>query len=154
MLLRNAPHSRCREDLVVGLMLCCCQCLGSWLAAAGRGADRLLFLRGLSRRRGGIIGDFNLNESSADETNIIALVIDALDHTVVGRGDLGDQLVGEHLADVVVLSSHELDRSLTSLIFWPSLTNHSLMVASFVPSPKSGRFIRTNLANQRIIAFV
>jgi hypothetical protein len=39
------------------------------------------------------------------------------------------------------------------LIRWPSLTNHSLIVASFVPSPKSGRLILIILANHLIINY-
>jgi hypothetical protein len=84
---------------------------------------------------------FDLKNGMADWRDVIGDKLDGSDFTGGCRWNLGDKLVGEDFAQIIILSQRSRHPKPTSLTVSPTFTNHSLIVASFVPSPRSGSMI-------------
>ena len=83
----------------------------------------------------------DLENRMAYRSNVVVIKLDCWDLASGGWRDLCNELICEYFAQILVLKMNS--ELLTSSTLSPTFTNHCLIVASFVPSPRSGNFTFT-----------
>lgn len=87
----------------------------------------------------------NSHNSVSNRANSIIVEVNWPDNSRGSRRNLRHKFVSEHLAQVLILTQKNkiYVNELTSSTRWPTFTRISLMVASLVPSPRSGNLMLT-----------
>ena len=143
LLLCNVAHSGSRQWLIYIMIVNSSVLLTFFvLSCWGLSSTSLRWLLGCLFGSGHFywfaIVELNSQNCMSDSANRVVFEVDLFDYATCSWRNLGDKFVSENFAQVFVLLADLAQQKFTSSTRYPTLTRISLIVASLVPSPKSG----------------